>query len=80
METQTADEIYDEFGRRSIERLFLGSKEDSSEQVTLSVGQSEVGCKGAWDIAGPAYLRALIADKPRISAMVQDAVVSDDPR
>ena len=43
-------------------------------QATLSAGQSRTGFKRARDIAAPAHLGDLIAAKPRIQAMVQDAV------
>ena len=45
-----------------------------SEQATLSAGQSGIGYKRARDIAAPAHLGALIAGKPRIQAIKQDAV------
>ena len=71
-----AAEIYDEVGQRSLERLFPEFTEDSSEQATLSAGQSGRGYKRVRDIATPAYLGALIAAKPRIQAMVQDVVTA----
>ena len=43
-------------------------------QATRSAGQSGIGYKRARDIAAPAHLGALIAAKPRIQAMIQDAV------
>ena len=43
-------------------------------QATLSAGQSGIGYKRARDIAVPAHLGALIAARPRIQAMIQDAV------
>ena len=42
-------------------------------QATLSAGQSGIGFKRVRDIAVPAHLGALIAAKPRIQAMIQDA-------
>ena len=64
----------DEVGQRSLERLFPGFTEDSMVQATLSAGQSGIGYTRARDIAAPAHLGALIAAKPRIQAMIQDAV------
>ena len=43
-------------------------------QATLSAGQSGTGFKRARDIAASAHLGALIAAKPRIQAMIRDAV------
>ena len=61
--------------QKSTTRLGSGlSNEDSMRQATLSAGQSGIGCKRARDIAAPAHLRALIAAKPRIQAVIQDAV------
>ena len=37
-----AAEIYDEIGRRSLERLFPGLTEDSMTQATLNAGQSGI--------------------------------------
>ena len=51
--------------------------EDSSEQATLSAGQSGIGYKRARDIAAPAHLGALMAARPRIQAVTQDAVAAD---
>ena len=45
-------------------------------QVTLSAGQSGIGYKRARDFAAPAYLGALISTKPRVQAMIQDAVLA----
>ena len=45
-------------------------------QATLSAGQSRIGYKRARDIAAPAHLGALIAAKPRIQAMIQDAAAA----
>ena len=47
LEEQRAAEIFDEVGQRSFERLFRGFSEDSSEQATLSAGQSGIGYKRA---------------------------------
>ena len=70
-------EIFDEVGRRSLERLFPGFTEDSMEQATtLCAGQSGIGYKRARDIAGPAHLGALIAARPRLSAMIPGAVAA----
>ena len=55
----------DEVGQRSPERLFPGFAEDSLEQATR-----------ARDNAGPAHLGALIAARPRILAMIRDAVAA----
>ena len=74
LQEQRAVEVYDEIGQRSLERLFLGLTEDSMTQTNLSAGQSRIGDKGARDIAAPAHLGALIAAKPRIQAVIQDAV------
>ena len=60
-------------GQRSLERLFPGFTEDSMTQATLSGGQSGIGYKKARDTAAPAHLGALIAAKPRMQAMIQDA-------
>ena len=43
-------------------------------QATLSAGQSGIGFKRAPDNAAPAHLGALTAAKPRIQAMIRDAV------
>ena len=43
-------------------------------QVTLGADQSGTGYKRARATAAPAHLRALMAAKPRIQAMIQDAV------
>ena len=69
-------EIFDEVGQRSLERLLPGFKEDSLEQVTLSAGQSGNGYKRARDVAGPAHFGALVAAKPRILSMIQDAATA----
>ena len=69
-----AAEVHDEVGQRSLERLFPGLTEDSMTQATLSAGQSGIGFKGARDVAAPAHLKALIAAKPRMQEMIQDAV------
>ena len=69
-------EIYDEVGQGSLERLFPGFTEDSMTQATLNAGQSRIGDKRARDIAAPAHLGAIIAAKPRIQALIQDAVTA----
>ena len=74
LQEQRAAEINDEVVQRSLERLFPGLTEDSMTQATLSAGQSRIGFKRARDTAAPAHLGALIAAKPRIQAMIQDAV------
>ena len=56
--------------------LFPGFTEDSSEQATLSAGQSGIGCMRARETAAPAHLGALIAAKPRILVMIQDAATA----
>ena len=76
LQEKRAAEIYNEVGQRSLERLFPGYTEDSTEQATLSAGQPATGHKRARDIAGPAHLGALMAAKPRILAMIQDAVMA----
>ena len=43
--------------------------------ATLSEAQSGTGYKRARDIAGPAHPGALIAAKPRLLAMIQEAVM-----
>ena len=68
--------MHERVGQRSLERLFPGRTENSTEQATLSAGQSGIGYKRARDIAGPAHLGALIAAKPRILAMIHDAVTA----
>ena len=73
LQEKRAAEIYDEVGQRSLERLFPRFTDDRSEQATLSAGQSVIGYKRARDTAGPAHFGALIAAKPRILAMIQDA-------
>ena len=45
LQEQSAAEVYDEIGQRSLERLFLGLTEDSKTQATLSAGQSGIGFK-----------------------------------
>ena len=74
LEEQQAVAVYDEIGQRSLERLFPRLTEDSTTQTTLSAGQSAKGFKRARDIAAPAHLGALIAAKPHIQGMIQDAV------
>ena len=74
LEEQSAAEVYDEIGQRSLQRLFQGLTEDSKTQAILSAGQSGIGFKRVRDIAAPAHLGALIAAKPRIQATIQDAV------
>ena len=76
LQEQRATEIYDEVGQRSLERLFPGLTEDSMTQATLSAAQSGTGYKRERDIAAPAHLGALTAAKPRIQAMIQDAVTA----
>ena len=49
-----------EGGRRSLERLFPGFTEDSSEQAALSASQSVIGYKRSADAARPAHLGALV--------------------
>ena len=74
LEEQSAVAVYDEIGQQSLERLFLGLREDSMTQATLSAGQSGIGFKRARDIAAPADLGALIAAKQRIQGVIRDAV------
>ena len=76
MQEKRAAEVYGELGQRSLEMLFPGFTEDSLVQATLTAGQSGIGYKRGRDIAAPAHLAALIAAKPRIQAMIQDAVVA----
>ena len=73
VQEKEAAKIFEEVGQRSLERLFPGFTEDSSEQATLSTSQSGIGQKRARDVARPAHLRALIAAKSRILDMVRDA-------
>ena len=75
LQEKRADEIYDEVGQRSLERLFPGFMEESMVQATptRSAGQSRIGYKRVRDIAGPAHIGALMA---RILAMTQDAVTT----
>ena len=47
---------------------------DSCQQATLSGSQSGIGFIRARDTATPAHLGALVAAKPRIQAMIRDAV------
>ena len=68
---QRAAEVHDEIGQRSLERVFPGLTE-SMTQATLSAGQSGIGFKRARDIAAP-HLWALIAAKPRVQTLTQDA-------
>ena len=51
LQEKRAAEIYDEVGHSSLERLFPGFTEDSSEQATLSASQSDIRYKRARDIA-----------------------------
>ena len=76
IQEKRAAENFDEVGQRSLERLFQGFTEDSMEQATLSAGQSGIGYKRARDSVGPAHLGALIAAKPRILEMIQDAATA----
>ena len=68
--------IYDEVGQRSLERLFPGFTEDSLVRATLSAGHFGIGYTRARDIAAPAQLGALMAARPRIQAVIQDAVTA----
>ena len=77
LQEKRAAEIHHEVGQRCLERLCPGFTEDSLEQATLSVGQSGTGYKRARDIAGPAHHGALIAAKPPILDMMQDAAQLD---
>ena len=76
LQGQRAAEIDDDVGQRSLQRLFPGCTEDSMTQATLSADQSGIGYRRACDIAAPAHLGALVAAKPRIQAMIQDAVLA----
>ena len=76
LQEKRAPEIYDEVGQRSLERLFPGFTEDSSEQASLGASQTGIGFKRTRDIADPAHLGALIAAKPRILAMMPEAVTA----
>ena len=76
LQEQRAAEIYDEVGQPSLERLFSGFTEDSLTQTTLNAGQSGIGYERARDIAAPAHLKALVAARPRIQAMIQDAATA----
>ena len=42
LQEQRAAEVYDEIGKRSLERLFPGLTKDSMTQATLSAGQSGI--------------------------------------
>ena len=64
-----------EVGQRSLERLFPVFTEDSMVPATLSA-ESGIGYKRARDIATPAHLKALVAAKPRIQAMIPYAVLA----
>ena len=74
LQDKRAADMYDEVGQRSLERLFPGYTEDTSEQATLRAGQSGIGYRMARDIAGQAHRGAPIAAKRRILAMIQDVV------
>ena len=76
LQERRAADVYDEAGRRSLERLLPGLTDDSITQATLRAGQLGIGIKRAHDIAAPAHLAALIAAKPRILAMIQDGVTA----
>ena len=65
-----------EVGQRSLERLFPGITDDSSEQATLSASQSGTGYKRARDVARPAHLVALIAAKRKILDMIHGAATA----
>ena len=52
---QEATQIFD-VGQRSLQRLFPGFTEDSSEQATLSANQSGTGYNSAQDVAHPSTL------------------------
>ena len=71
LEEPEAAKIFDEVGQRSLQRLFPGFTEDSLEQATLSSGQSGVGYKRAWNVAGPAHLGSLIAATTRIVDLIR---------
>ena len=76
LQEQRAAEFFDELGQRSLEMLFPGFMEDSMVQATLNADQSGIGHKKARGIAAPAHLGALIAARPRIRALIQDAVLA----
>ena len=69
---QEATQIFD-VGQRSLQRLFPGFTEDSSEQATVSASQSGTGTTVHRMLPTPAHLGALIAAKPLVLHMSQGA-------
>ena len=65
-------------GQTSIERLFPGLNEDSTEHPALSAGQACIGSKRSVNVARPAHLGALVAAKPRILNMIRGAQQQPD--
>ena len=74
LQEKRAAEVYDEDGQSSLERLFRGS------QRTAWCKPRSVQASPEWDTKERETLRlrhtALTAAKPRIQAMIQDAVVA----
>ena len=56
LDEESAAKTLNELGMGSLERLFPGFKEDSSQQATLSAGQPGTGCKRSLDVARPGAL------------------------
>ena len=67
----------DEVGSGSLERLLPGFTGDSTQQATLSAGQSGIWCKRSVELARPAHLGAVIAPRPRITEMIRGATSAE---
>ena len=75
-EEEEAANTFHEVGQRSLERLFPGFTEDSSEQAALRAGQSGIGYKRSVNAARPAHPGAFVAAKPRILDMIRGAATA----
>ena len=75
LQEKRAAEIYDEVGQRSLERLFPGFTEDSSEQTTLSASRA-LGTRGRWTLLALHTLAHSLQPNRASLAMIQDAVTA----
>ena len=71
---EAATKIFDGVGERSLERLFPGFTEDSSQEITLSAGQSGVVARGQLMLLAQSTLGALVA-RPRTRDTIRDATI-----
>ena len=66
---------FDAVRQESLERLFPGFTEESTEQATLSGGQSWIGLQGQLMLLAKPP-RAMIAARPKIRDMIRDATIA----